>query len=57
MKEILQMAKNNHIHLIFSEVSITARLFFETWRFKAITQQTIVKKGVELTNYKMELTI
>jgi len=28
MKEILQRAKNNHIHRIFSEVSITARQFF-----------------------------
>ncbi len=28
-KEILQRAKNNHIHLIFAEVSITAKLFFK----------------------------
>lgn len=29
MKEILQRAQNNYIHLIFSEVSITAKPFFE----------------------------
>lgn len=57
MKEILQRAKNNHIHLIFSEVSITAKPFFEKWGFRIITQQTIVRKGVELTNFKMERTL
>lgn len=54
MKEILQRAKNNHIPLIFSEVSITAKPFFEKWGFRILTQQTIVRKGVELTNFKME---
>jgi putative acetyltransferase len=57
MKEILQRAKNNHIHLIFSEVSITAKPFFEKWGFKTITQQTIVRQGVELMNFKMERTV
>ena len=57
MKEILQRAKNNHVHLIFSEVSITAKTFFEKWGFITITQQTIVRKGIELTNFKMERTI
>ncbi len=57
MKEILQRAQNNHIHLIFSELSITAKPFFEKWGFKVVTQQTIVRKGVELTNFKMELAV
>ncbi len=57
MKEILQRAKNNHIHLIFSEVSITAKPFFEKWGFRIVTQQTIVRKGVELTNFKMERAV
>ena len=57
MKEILQRAKSSHIDLIFAEVSITAKPFFEKWEFRVITQQTIVRKGVELTNFKMERTV
>ena len=57
MKEIFQRAKNNHIHHIFSEVSITAKPFFEKHGFKVVTEQTIVRKGVELTNFKMERTV
>ena len=57
MKEILLRAKNNHIHHIFSEVSITAKPFFEKHGFKVVTEQTIVRKGIELTNFKMERTV
>jgi putative acetyltransferase len=57
IKEILQRAKTCHIHLIFAEVSITAKPFFEKWGFKVVTEQTIVRKGVELTNFKMERTV
>ena len=57
IKEILLRAKNNHISLIFSEVSISAKPFFEKWGFKTITQQTIVINGIELMNFKMERTI
>lgn len=54
MKEILKRAKDNPIHLIFAEVSITAKPFFEKWGFRVINQQTIVRKGIELINFKME---
>lgn len=54
MKEILRRAKDNNIHLVFAEVSITAKPFFKKWGFKTITQQTIVRNGIELTNFKME---
>jgi putative acetyltransferase len=57
MKEILGRAKNNHVHLIFAEVSITAKPFFEKWGFRIVTQQTIIRNGVELTNFKMERTV
>ena len=57
MKEIFQRAKNNHIHHIFSEVSITARPFFEKQEFKVLTEQTIIRNDIELINYKMERTI
>lgn len=54
MKEILQKAKNCNIPLIFAEVSITAKPFFEKWRFRIVAEQTIARKGVELINFKME---
>ncbi|MCX6994984.1 MAG: GNAT family N-acetyltransferase [Chlamydiae bacterium] len=57
MKESLYRAKNNHIHHIFSEVSITAKPFFEKNGFRVVSEQTIVRKGVELTNFKMKRKI
>ena len=54
MNEILIRAKNSNIDLIFSEVSITAKPFFEKQGFIVLTEQKIVRKGIELTNYKME---
>jgi putative acetyltransferase len=56
-EEILRRAKDKHINLIFAEVSITAKPSFEKWGFRVIAQQTIVRKGVELTNFKMERMI
>jgi len=43
--------------LYFSEASITAKPFFEKHGFRVMTEQTIVRKGVELTNFKMERKI
>lgn len=54
MREILIRAKRHNISPIFAEVSITAKPFFEKQGFVVITEQTIIRKGVELTNYKME---
>ncbi len=54
MTEILKKAKSYNIDRIFSEVSITAKPFFEKWGFAVLIEQTVIKKGVELTNYKME---
>jgi putative acetyltransferase len=56
MKEILQRAKTNHIHHIFSEVSITARQFFEKNGFKVVAGHTSVRNGIERTGFKMERT-
>jgi putative acetyltransferase len=39
---------------IFAEVSITARPFFERCGFSAVQQQTVLRRGVELTNFQME---
>lgn len=51
---IFRRANNSDIDRIFSEVSITAKPFFEKQRFIVLSEQTILRKGVELTNYKME---
>jgi putative acetyltransferase len=39
---------------LFAEVSITARPFFEARGFSVVQQQTIVRRGVTLTNFVME---
>jgi len=39
---------------IFAEVSITARRFFEHCGFVVQLQQSVVRRGVELTNFKMQ---
>jgi putative acetyltransferase len=40
--------------LLSSDVSKTARSFFEKMGFKVISEQTVDIKGIGLTNYKME---
>jgi len=55
MDEIFYRAKNNNITKIFVESSITAKPFFEKKGFVVLSEQKIIRKGVELSNYKMEL--
>ena len=57
MSEIFRRANNSDIDRIFSEVSITAKPFFEKHGFRVVTEQTIIRKGIKLTNFKMEGTI
>ncbi len=38
---------------LFSDVSITARPFFESWGFAVEGQQSLVVAGISLTNYRM----
>lgn len=54
MNEIFKRAKNFNIDRLFSEVSITAKPFFEKLGFVVLSEQLMVRKGIELTNYKME---
>jgi putative acetyltransferase len=54
MEAIHQKAGHNGNQRLFAEVSITARPFFEKQGFKVVVEQTIVRKGVQLTNFKME---
>lgn len=53
MKEIISRAQKYHIGRIFSEVSITAKPFFERYYFVVVSEQIDYKKGIGLTNYKM----
>ncbi len=57
MRSIFERARELKIDTLFSEVSITAKTFFESQGFVVITEQTIVRKGIKLTNYKMERKI
>jgi putative acetyltransferase len=49
-----QFALSNHLPKIISDVSITARPFFEKQGYIVVQQQSVVIDGVSLTNYKME---
>jgi len=54
ISEIFRRANTSDVDRIFSEVSITTKPFFEKQGFIVLSEQTILRKGVELTNYKME---
>jgi putative acetyltransferase len=54
MDAIKTSAHKRNIARIFAEVSITAKPFFESKGFRVVKQQTIVRRGVELTNFVME---
>jgi len=45
------------IYHIFSEVSITARQFFEKNGFKVVAEHISVRNGIERKGFKMERTI
>lgn len=53
-KNIEIEAKRQKQLVLTSDVSITARPFFEKLGFEAIKKQTVALKGVELTNFKMK---
>ncbi|KIO53662.1 GNAT family N-acetyltransferase [Flavobacterium hibernum] len=47
-------AKNHNSKIITSDISITAKPFFEKKGFVAKAEQRNIRLGVELINYKME---
>lgn len=47
-------AREQGIGRVFTEASITARPFFERWGFRVVREQTVVRRGVELTKFAME---
>jgi len=52
-KEAIRLGKMT----LSSDVSITARQFFERKGFNIIKEQRVLRQGVELTNFKMEKEI
>lgn len=57
-KELLQnlelFARKIQLDKITSDVSITARPFFEKYGFSVIRKQELNMKGIEIINFKME---
>ncbi len=54
MTHVLKQAKAKGLTRIYSEVSITARPFYEHMGFTVVNEQQIEMRGATLTNYVME---
>lgn len=52
--ELEKFAKTNRLEKITSDVSITAKPFFERRGFEVIREQQVDINGIKLTNYKMQ---
>lgn len=52
--ELENFAQTNHLDKITSDVSITAKSFFERKGFEVIREQQADINGIKLTNYKMQ---
>jgi len=51
--EIVKEAVKRKSFILYSDVSKTARPFFENKGFQTLAEQTNIIQGVEITNYKM----
>lgn len=49
-----ELEQASEAELFTSDVSITARPFFEGRGYRVVEEQHVVRHGVELTNYRME---
>ncbi|MFA0049318.1 MULTISPECIES: GNAT family N-acetyltransferase [unclassified Vibrio] len=54
MEHVFTVGRVRGISRYFSEVSITARPFYEHLGFKVVNEQEVEMRGVKLTNYVME---
>ena len=54
MTHVIKQAEAKGLNRIFSEVSITARPFYEHMGFTVVNEQQIEVRGATLTNYVME---
>jgi len=53
MEHLHAAATSAGLEVLFSDVSVTAKPFFERWGFVVERQQRIVVRGVGLTNFRM----
>ncbi len=54
MLHVLDLAKQKGLKRVFSEVSITARPFYEHFGFSVVNEQTIEVRGQTMNNFVME---
>ena len=54
MAHVFKQAKEKGLTRLYSEVSITARPFFEHMGFSVLKEQQVEVRGAILTNYVME---
>ncbi|MCV5925126.1 GNAT family N-acetyltransferase, partial [Escherichia coli] len=54
MEHVLNVGKQQRIYKFYSEVSITARPFYERLGFKVVQEQTVEVRGQKLRNFVME---
>ncbi|RKF14273.1 GNAT family N-acetyltransferase [Alginatibacterium sediminis] len=54
MQEVLSQANKHKITRLYSQVSITAKPFFENFNFQQVKAQQVMVKGVTLDNFLME---
>lgn len=54
MTHILNCGSKKNIHRYYSEVSITAKPFYEHFGFQVVKEQNVEMRGQRLTNYVME---
>ncbi|ANQ27037.1 acetyltransferase [Vibrio natriegens] len=54
MEHVLNVGKQQGITKFYSEVSITARPFYEKLGFKVVHEQTVKVRGQKLRNFVME---
>ncbi len=57
MEHVFAVGRVRGVSRYFSEVSITARPFYERMGFKVVNEQQVDMRGVTLTNYVMEKVV
>ena len=57
MEHVFTIGQIRGVARYFSEVSITARPFYERMGFKVVNDQQVDMRGVTLTNFVMEKVV
>nr|WP_252735270.1 GNAT family N-acetyltransferase [Vibrio splendidus] len=57
MEHVFTVGRVRGVSRYFSEVSITAKPFYEHIGFKVVNEQEVEMRGVKLTNYVMEKVV